>query len=177
MVRQFSRSAIRDCAVCRIGALWPSSRPATTTAITPEAWISSDSAKAANGTTSDMPLSSTGSVEVAAHLGHHEEERQPDHHAAARGQQEVEPDVRDARGARPRPAPSAVPSATSAVASLKQRLALEDRDDPPRQPDPAPDRRRRDRVRRRHHGADRERHRPGLIRQQQVRDDAHAAAS
>ena len=41
MVRQFIRSAMRDCAVCRIGALWPRSRPAITTAITPEAWISS----------------------------------------------------------------------------------------------------------------------------------------
>ena len=41
MVRQLIRSAIRDWAVCRIGALWPSSSPATTTAITPEAWISS----------------------------------------------------------------------------------------------------------------------------------------
>ena len=36
MVRQFSRSAIRDVAVCRIGALWPSSSPAMTTASTPE---------------------------------------------------------------------------------------------------------------------------------------------
>ena len=41
MVRQFSRSAIRDVAVCRMGALCPSSRPAITTASTPEPWISS----------------------------------------------------------------------------------------------------------------------------------------
>ena len=41
MLRQFIRSAIRDCAVCRIGDLCPSSSPATTTLITPEAWISS----------------------------------------------------------------------------------------------------------------------------------------
>ena len=54
MVRQFSRSAIRDWAVCRIGALWPSSRPATTTAITPEAWTCSAATYAANGTTSDI---------------------------------------------------------------------------------------------------------------------------
>ena len=40
-MRQFIRSAMRDWAVWRIGALWPSSSPATTTAITPEAWISS----------------------------------------------------------------------------------------------------------------------------------------
>ena len=118
IVRQFSRSAIRDCAVCRIGALWPSSRPATTTAITPEACTCSAATYAANGTTSDMPLSSTGSVEVPADLGDDEEEDEADEHAAA---------GRDAgsRG-RPRPASkplpsataSAVPSATSAVASL-----------------------------------------------------------
>ena len=41
MVRQFSRSAIREVAVCRTGERWPSSRPATTTASTPEPWISS----------------------------------------------------------------------------------------------------------------------------------------
>ena len=41
MVRQLMRSAIRDCAVWMIGALWPSSRPATTTAMTPEEWSSS----------------------------------------------------------------------------------------------------------------------------------------
>ena len=41
MLDQLVRSAIRDCAVCRIGALCPSSSPATTTAITPLAWISS----------------------------------------------------------------------------------------------------------------------------------------
>ena len=62
MVRQFIRSAIRDWAVCRIGALCPSSRPATTTATTPDAWISSAATYAANGTTNDMPVSKTGSV-------------------------------------------------------------------------------------------------------------------
>ena len=40
-VRQLRRSAIRDDGVCSSGALWPSARPATTTASTPEAWISS----------------------------------------------------------------------------------------------------------------------------------------
>ena len=63
MVRQLIRSAIRDCAVCRIGALCPSSRPATTTAITPEAWISSAATYAANGDhAATAPMSSTGSV-------------------------------------------------------------------------------------------------------------------
>ncbi len=62
MVRQFIRSAIRDCAVCRIGALWPSSRPAITTASTPLAWISSATMYAANGVTNDIAVSSSGSV-------------------------------------------------------------------------------------------------------------------
>ena len=43
---------------------------------------------------------------------------------------------------------------------VEQRLALQDRDDPPRQADPAPDRGRRDGVRRRDDGADRERSAP-----------------
>ena len=62
MVFQFICSRIRDCAVCRIGALWPSRRPATTTAITPLAWISSAATYAANGVMNDRPLSSKGSV-------------------------------------------------------------------------------------------------------------------
>ena len=41
MLRQFIRSAIRDCAVCRTGALCPRRSPATTTLSTPEALISS----------------------------------------------------------------------------------------------------------------------------------------
>ena len=132
-MRQLIRSAIRDCAVCRIGALWPSSRPATTTATTPEAWISSAARKQANGITNDSPTSSTGSVIRRRSQRDDQERADADQHAAAGGDHEVEADVprRDAdrRGA------SAVRSATSAVASLKQRLALEDRDDPARQPD------------------------------------------
>ena len=64
MVRQFIRSAIRDCAVWMIGALWPSSSPATTTAMTPEPWMRWYSAAtyAANGTTIEMPVSRIGSV-------------------------------------------------------------------------------------------------------------------
>ena len=62
MVRQFSRSAMREPAVCRIGDLWPSSRPATTTASTPDPWISSAATYATNGVTSDRLVSITGSV-------------------------------------------------------------------------------------------------------------------
>ena len=43
MVRQFIRSAIRDEAVCSTGERCPSSSPATTTAITPDALIASAS--------------------------------------------------------------------------------------------------------------------------------------
>ena len=62
IVRQLSRSEIRDEAVCSTGALCPSSRPATTTASTPEAWISSATTYAANGVSSETLVSSTGSV-------------------------------------------------------------------------------------------------------------------
>ena len=62
MLLQFIRSAIRDWAVCRIGALCPSSSPATTTLITPEAWICSAATYAANGVRKLRPLSMTGSV-------------------------------------------------------------------------------------------------------------------
>ena len=62
MVRQFIRSAMRDCAVWMIGALCPSRSPATTTATTPDAWTSSAATYAANGTRNDMPVSKIGSV-------------------------------------------------------------------------------------------------------------------
>ena len=62
MVRQFIRSAMRDWAVWMIGALWPSSSPAMTTATTPEAWNFSARMKAANGTTNEIAVSSSGSV-------------------------------------------------------------------------------------------------------------------
>ena len=61
-VRHVIRSVIRDCAVWMIGALWPSSSPATTTEMTPEAWISSAATKAANGVRNEMPVSISGSV-------------------------------------------------------------------------------------------------------------------
>ena len=38
-MRQLVRSAIRDAALCQTGARWPRISPATTTAITPLAWI------------------------------------------------------------------------------------------------------------------------------------------
>ena len=61
-VRQVIRSVMRDCAVWMIGALWPSSRPATTTEMTPEAWISSAATNAANGVRNEIAVSISGSV-------------------------------------------------------------------------------------------------------------------
>ena len=66
---------------------------------------------------------------------------------------------------------SAVRSATSAVASLSRRLALEDRGDAPGQADPPADGGRRHGVGWCDHGADRERQRPGEVGQQQLGDD------
>ena len=60
-VRQVIRSVMRDCAVWMIGALWPSSRPATTTEMTPEAWISSATTNAANGVRNEIAVSISGS--------------------------------------------------------------------------------------------------------------------
>ena len=120
MVRQFIRSAIRDCAVCRIGALCPSSRPATTTAITPEAWIFSAAMYAANGTTSEIAGVHQRVGDVLAELGDQEERREADQQPAAGGADEVErrPRGRSTPHRGRAPAAIAVRSATSAVASL-----------------------------------------------------------
>ena len=61
-VRHVMRSVIRDCAVWMIGALWPSSRPATTTEMTPEACTSSAATNAANGVRNEIAVSISGSV-------------------------------------------------------------------------------------------------------------------
>ena len=173
MVRQFSRSAIRDCAVCRIGALWPSSRPATTTAMTPEACTSSAATYAANGTTSDMPLSSTGSVRCRRTFATTRKITNADDDAPAGREQEVQADLDGAEAAalgdRERGA-----ERDQRGRVVEQRLALEDRDDPPGQPDPAADRGRRHGVGRCDHGADRQRDRPRDAGQQQVRDQPDA---
>ena len=176
IVRQLSRSAIRDWAVCRIGALWPSSRPATTTAITPEACTSSAATYAANGTTSDMAAVEHRVRQVPSDLGDDEEEQEADEHAAPGGDQEVEADLDGlepaALGDRQRRA-----QRDQRGRVVEQRLALEDRDDPAGQPDPSPDRGRGDRVRRGDHGADRERDRPRDAGQQQVRHHSRPRTS
>ena len=117
MVRQFSRSAIRDCAVWRIGALWPSSRPATTTAMTPDACTCSAATYAANGTTSEMPLSSTGSVRCRRSLATTRKKTKPTTTPPPAASRKSRP---TSTGSKPLPSAtaSAVPSATSAVASL-----------------------------------------------------------
>ena len=64
MLRQFIRSAMRDCAVWRTGERCPSSSPATTTLSTPEAWtrLFSATTYAAKGVRKLRLLSMTGSV-------------------------------------------------------------------------------------------------------------------
>ena len=98
MLRQFIRSAIRDCAVCRIGDLCASSSPATTTLITPEALISSAVTYAANGVRKLRPLSITGSVTCLRTKPITKKNDQPDEDPAAGSDDEVAADDR----ARPR---------------------------------------------------------------------------
>ena len=60
--RQNAVTWSREAADSSVGSLCPMPRPVTTTATTPEAWISSAAKTTANGTISDSALSSTGSV-------------------------------------------------------------------------------------------------------------------
>ena len=168
IIRQLSRSAIRDCAVCRTGALWPSSSPATTTAITPEAWTSSAATNADEGHHQrDRAVEHRVGDDVLAHLGDDQEERDPDQHPAAGRDHEVQADV---EGVQPTPGGHGQRGAQRDQRGgvVEQRLALQDRHDPARQADPATDRGRRHRVRRGDHRTERQRHRPGQVRQQQL---------
>ena len=163
MLRQFIRSAIRDCAVCRIGDLCPSSSPATTTLITPEAWISSATTYAANGVRKLSAAVDHRVGHVLADEPDHEEERQPDGNPAAGGDEEVECQClprhrRDDRGAQ----------RNQRGGVVEQRLPLEDRHDATRKPDAAPDRRRSHGVRRRDHRTDREGCGPAEVGQERV---------
>ena len=125
MLRQLSRSAMRDCAVCRIGALWPSSRPATTTATTPDGramWsppsgmcTASAATYAANGVMKLNALSISGSVMCLRAKPTTKKKARPIDHAAEGGHDEV---PGDAEVPDDRRAASAVLSATRAVASL-----------------------------------------------------------
>src|SRR6478735_2690158 len=116
MVRQFIRSAIRDWAVCTTGALCPSSRPAMTTAMTPEAWISSAAMKATKGTTNEIAVSSTGSVISLRSLATMTKTTKP---TAAPPSEAMRNSRPTCRASTPTDiAAMAVRSATSAVASL-----------------------------------------------------------
>ena len=152
MVRQFICSWIRDGAVWRIGALWPSRRPATTTASTPLAWISSAATYAANGVMNDSPLSSSGSVSRRRTLPTTTNTTSPTSTPPPAATTKSRARARYATVAGQRRA-----QGHQRGGVVEQRLALEDRDDPARQADPAPDRGRRDGVRRGDDGADRER--------------------
>ena len=174
MVRQFIRSAIRDCAVWMIGALWPRSRPATTTAITPEPWIGSASARryAANGMTRDMPVSSSGSSMCWRTQATTRNTRMPTSSPppAARRKSAVRPAARHPDGG----GGQRGAQGHQGGGVVEQRLALEDGHDPAGQPDPAPDGGGRDRVGRGDDGADGEGDRPGDVGDQRVHHDADA---
>ena len=104
--------------------MWPSSRPATTTASTPDPWISSAATYATNGVTSDRLVSMHRVGHPAPYAAHDEVEQQADEHAAGRREHEVEAHVEDGdlvaeRTAVPAPPTAiAVRSATRAVASF-----------------------------------------------------------
>ena len=116
MVRHVIRSVIRDWAVWMSGALWPSSRPATTTAMTPEACTRSAARNAAKGVRKEIAVSSSGSLMWRR--------SQATRANAARPMSRPPPAARTksiptaARVTPPPMAAIAVRSATSAVASL-----------------------------------------------------------
>ena len=173
IVRQFIRSAIRDWAVCRIGALCPSSRPATTTLTTPEECSSSETMNVANGTTNEIAVSRTGSVTCLRTFATTRNAANPISGAADRrppGSRRRRATSRRCR----RPAAMAVRSATSAVASLKSdspsRIVTIRRGRPIRRPIDGGG----DRVRGRDDGADRERRPPVDAGQQRVHEPADA---
>ena len=172
MVRQFIRSAIRDWAVCRIGALCPSSSPATTTLTTPEEWSSSETMNVANGTTNEIAVSSTGSVTCLRTLATTRNTTKPIRAPPTDAPQEVgtDPPHRDAADAgRDRRT-----QGHQGGRVVEERLALEDRHDPAGQADPPADRGRGHGVRRRDDRADRERRPPVQVRQQRVHEPADA---
>ena len=117
IVRQFIRSAMRDWAVCRIGALCPSSSPATTTLTTPEECSSSETMKVANGTTNEIAVSRTGSVTCLRIFATRRNAANPISAPPTDATRKSTPTRHIAT--LPRPAAIAVRRATSAVASLK----------------------------------------------------------
>ena len=170
-VRQVIRSVMRDCAVWMIGALWPSSRPATTTEMTPEAWISSAATNAANGVRNEIAVSISGSRDPLAQPGDEEEEADADQDAAAGSDDEVARHRGDGHAAGQRGDRGAEGDEGGCV--VEQRLTLEDRHDAPRQPDAPGHRRRGDGVRGCDDGSDGDRGRPAQARHQPVDDRGH----
>ena len=153
MLRQFSRSAIRDCAVCRIGDLCPSSSPAH------------DDAEHAGGVDLlggdvrrergqeaergvDAPDRSRACATKPITMKNTSPTRTPPPAATRKSR----PDDAPGHGRRGRRDRGVQRDQGGGV--VEQRLALEDGDDAARQPDPAADRGRRHGVRRRDDGAD-----------------------
>ena len=153
-VRQLTFSAMREPADCSTGALWPRIRPVTTTASTPEAWISSAGRNATYGAANDSVVSSTGSSMQRRILASTNAATSRRAGPAAGRADEVPADVprthrRGQRGDRG-------VQRDQRRRVVDQALALEDRHDPPRHADPPGDRRGGDRVRWRDDRADRE---------------------
>ena len=133
-VRHVIRSVIRDWAVWMIGALWPSSRPATTTEMTPEACTSSAATNAANGVRNEIAVSISGSVIRLRSHATSTKKAKPISSAAAGRADEVDADLgqRDAAGE----GGDGGAQGDQGGGVVEQRLALEDRHDPAWQPDP-----------------------------------------
>ena len=144
-VRQVMRSVIRGCAVWMIGALSPSSRPATTTEMTPEACACSAARKAAKEVRNEIAVSISGSVirlRSQATRANGAKPMEPRHRLPHR---EVDPDRGE--GDTTRQGGDRGTQRHQRGRVVEQRLALEDRHDAPGQADAAGDRGGGDRVR------------------------------
>ena len=178
IVVQFTRSLSRDWPDWITGDLWPRISPAVTTAMMPEPWnsptsISSAGTYAAKGTRIEIAVSNTGWV-IRRRIGiTTRATSRPDRHrhrAAIR-----KPPVTSAAETAPPMADDRHPEAGDRRGVVDQRLALQDGDQLPGQPDPAGDRGGRHGVRRGDHRAQRERH-GEVDRQQPPGDQAHPEA-
>jgi hypothetical protein len=153
----------------------PEQQPATTTAMTPDAWISSAAMKATKGTTNEIAVSSTGSVISLRSLATMTKTTKPTAAPPSEAIRNSCPTWKGLHADRHRGDGGTQRDERGGV--VEQRLALEDRHDPAGQPYSPGDGRGRDGVRGRDDRADGEGHGPGDAGDQGVHDDAHARAS
>ena len=172
IIRQLSRSAIRDCAICRIRRLVAEQQPGDDhrdDARRVDLLGGDERRRTARRARSRRrgPGRSRSSAGPWRPRGR---ARSPTSTPPPAAMHEVEADVEGVEaGARRDRERGAQRDQRGRV--VQQRLALEDRGDPARQPDPAADRRGRDRVGRRDDRADREGERPSEVGQEQLDDD------